>query len=144
MAHIQMAKLVAFPVHGFARICVQHIMCHIKLSGRRAAFACAVMFNDGPRNCKTIWGAVFMAVAVSFFDVITTFANEKFRDMARVGMITGDIGVQRLNAVHKAQTREKIKGAVDRRRLRRTAIRPQLLEKIFRAALTCSEVDLPL
>ena len=109
MAHIEVAKTVTFPRATFAP-CFDEIP-HAKLGC--ACPAGAVMLNHRTRDLKSIGFAITMIMGMALFDIVAIFTNEEFGEVRTVIMVASNKGIKGLNAVNKAVTREKVKGAVN-------------------------------
>ena len=75
------------------------------------------MLDNAARNSKAFGLARGVVMGVSFFDFIASLANEKFSEMPVMSVVTSDKGIESLYAVNKSHLREKIKRAVNCRRL---------------------------
>lgn len=76
MAHIEMAKLIALPIYGFAAPCFRKGQ--IRYSRLlNAIYALAVMLNNAVFDHKTLWKAVHMVMSVTLFNGIAGLANKE-------------------------------------------------------------------
>ena len=89
------------------------------------------MLDNGAVDEKSVGFTIGVIMGVALFDLFTFFADEKLRQMPAMAMVTGDKGINRLNAVDKAKFGQKIQGAVNCRRLRRADLRAQTVQQII-------------
>ena len=105
IAHVEMTKLITFPITGFASPC-QNKVIHERLSlGLFSGAVCAgaIMLNDRAPHVKPIGCASHMIARVTLLNARAVLADKKLCHMPFMSMIAGHIRIERFNAVHKAK-----------------------------------------
>jgi len=102
------------------------------------------MLNHGAADLETIGFAIAVIMRVAFFDSITILADEELRQMSGImTVVTSDKGVERFDAVDKAEPREKFQSPVNGRRFGRSDVGPQAIQQVIgfdRAAILDNEL----